>query len=104
MVKFVLIFLLVLLSFNVSSQTQQDKLLYFGVGYGVTGVTLLMAKKYDYKYPYATSFVVGTLSGVTKQLYDSYIYNGSINGVDVLSSVLGSSIACLSLRIPIKNR
>lgn len=103
MVKFVLIILL-LFSFNLYSQTQQNKLLYFGVGYGVSSALILVSKKNDYKYPYFMGFVGGTLTGMTKQLYDSYVTNGSINGLDVLSSTLGSGIACLTLRISIKNK
>ncbi len=104
MVKFISVILLMLFSFNVSSQTQQDRLIYFGVGYGVTGITILLSKKYEYKHPYAIGFVTGTLVGVTKQLYDSYFIDGKISGVDILATTIGSGVACLSLRIPIKNK
>jgi hypothetical protein len=104
MVKFFLTILLLSFSFNVYSQTQQNRLLYFGVGYGVSSMITLISQKNDYKYPYAMGFVGGTLTGMTKQLYDSYVTSGSVNGVDVLSSALGSGIACLTLRIPIKNK
>lgn len=101
MVKFIfLVFLF--LGLHSYSQTQQQEIIYFGVGYGVSSLTILTCEKYDVKRPFIVGFCTGVVLGVTKELYDDYFVKGKMDGVSMLATVAGSGLACVTLKIPIR--
>lgn len=100
MVRIILL-LFILIRFNSFSQTKEEQILYFSVGYGISSLAILTCEKYEIKRPFLIGFSAGVIAGVGKELYDNYFIKGNLNGLSLMSTTLGSALGCVTLKIPI---
>lgn len=76
--------LILLLSFNIHSQT--DKLLHFSAGYGTSTIVTGVANKHAVWYGIGSSVIIGA----GKEIYD--IKHGTVDGMDFVATVIGGVV------------
>lgn len=97
-----------LLSFGGNAQIQKDKVLHFGAGFVIGGVSAYVAERTgisDSKFESAIiATSVSTLAGVLKEVYDVYGKRTSADGKDILWTAIGGLSGSITVSFTIKSK
>jgi uncharacterized protein YfiM (DUF2279 family) len=105
--KYTIIFTAIIFSSNTNAQaTEQDKLLHFGAGVGISAVTyaIVHSTTKNKKKALLWSFITSTSAGIIKELVDSGEVGNKFDGVDALATTAGGVVGGFTMHFILNDK